>query len=68
MIDFSLTDEQKMFVETTHNFVEKEMIPYEDTLEKTDLLPKDLAKSLKKDQSNWGYMHVTFLKKLEEVD
>ena len=48
MIDFSLTDEQKMFVETTHNFVEKEMIPYEDTLEKTDLLPKDLAKSLKK--------------------
>jgi len=48
MIDFSLTDEQKMFVETTHNFVEKEMIPYEDTLEKKDLLPKDLAKSLKK--------------------
>ena len=48
MIDFSLTDEQKMFVETTYNFVEKEMIPYEDTLEKTDLLPKDLAKSLKK--------------------
>ena len=56
MIDFSLTDEQKMFVETTYNFVEKEMIPYEDTLEKTDFLPKDLAKSLKKRSIELGLM------------
>ena len=48
MIDFSLTEEQKMFVQTTSNFVEKEMMPHEDTLEKTDSLPEDLANSLKK--------------------
>jgi len=54
MIDFSLTDEQKMFVETTSNFVENEMMPYEDILEKTDSLPKDLAKSLKKKSMELG--------------
>ena len=54
MIDFSLTDEQKMFVETTSNFVEKEMIPHEDTLEKTDSLPEDLANSLKKKSMELG--------------
>ena len=54
MIDFSLTSEQKMFVETTKNFVEKEMIPHEEILEKTDSLPKDLANSLKKKSMEIG--------------
>ena len=48
MIDFSLTDEQKMLVEMTHDFVEKEMLPHEETLERTDALPPELAASLKK--------------------
>ena len=48
MIDFSLTDEQKMLVEMTHDFVEKEMLPHEETLERTDALPPELAATLKK--------------------
>ena len=48
MIDFSLTDEQKMLVEMTHDFVEKEMLPHEETLERTDALPPELAVTLKK--------------------
>ena len=48
MIDFSLTDEQIMLVEMTHDFVEKEMLPHEETLERTDALPPELAASLKK--------------------
>ena len=48
MIDFTLTDEQQMLIEMTHDFVEKEMLPHEETLERTDTLPQKLAASLKK--------------------
>ena len=48
MIDFSLTDEQQMLVEMTHDFVEKEMLPHEETLERTDALPPELGAILKK--------------------
>ena len=48
MIDFTLTDEQQMLVEMTHDFVENEMLPHEETLERTDALPRELAASLKK--------------------
>ncbi len=48
MIDFSLTEEQQMLVKMTHDFVEKEMLPHEETLERTDALPPELAASLKK--------------------
>ena len=48
MIDFTPTDEQQMLVEMTHDFVEKEMLPHEETLERTDALPPELAATLKK--------------------
>ena len=48
MIDFTLTDEQQMLIQMTHDFVEKEMLPHEETLERTDTLPQKLAASLKK--------------------
>ena len=47
MIDFTLTDEQNMLVEMTCSFVEKEMVPHEYELERTNRLPKELAHSLK---------------------
>ncbi|MBC8258904.1 MAG: acyl-CoA/acyl-ACP dehydrogenase [SAR324 cluster bacterium] len=53
-MDFSLTDEQQMLVEMTHEFVEKEMLPHEETLERTDALPPDLATSLKKRSMELG--------------
>ena len=48
MLDFKLSDEQQMLIEMTRSFVDKDMIPHEEILEKTDSLPKDLANSLKK--------------------
>ena len=48
MIDFSLSEEQKLLVKMTRSFVEKEMIPYEEELEKSNHLPSELAQSLKK--------------------
>lgn len=54
MIDFSLTDEQKMLVEMTRSFVEQEMLPHEETLERTDTLPPKLAATLKKQAMELG--------------
>ncbi len=47
MIDFELTDEQRLLVETTRAFVEREMMPHEATLESTGCTPPELAASLK---------------------
>ena len=54
MIDFTLTDEQQMLVEMTRSFVEKEMLPHEETLESTDTLPPELAASLRKRSMELG--------------
>ena len=47
MIDFSLSEEQKLLVEMTRSFVEKEMIPHEEELERSNHLPSELAELLK---------------------
>jgi acyl-CoA dehydrogenase len=43
---FALTDEQRMIVETTRTFVEKELYPHEALVERTGHLPMDLVRSL----------------------
>ena len=48
MLDFKLSDEQQMLVEMTRSFVEKDMMPNEEILETKDILPSNLAASLKK--------------------
>ncbi len=48
MLDFNLSDEQKMLVEMTKSFVEKDMMPHEGILETKGILPSDLAVVLKK--------------------
>ena len=48
MLDFNLSDEQKMLVEMTKSFVEKDMMPHEEILESKGILPSDLAVVLKK--------------------
>ena len=48
MLDFNLSEEQKMFVETTRSFVEKDMMPHEEYLETKDILPTELGIFLKK--------------------
>jgi acyl-CoA dehydrogenase len=46
-VDFSLTDEQKLIVKTTRDFVESELFPHEARIESTGELPVELMKELK---------------------
>lgn len=45
-MDFGLTDEQKMIVETTRAFVETELYPHEQMVERTGHLPLELIKDI----------------------
>ncbi len=44
---FALTQEQEMLVETVRKFVEAELYPHEDLVEKTDDIPNDLAAQIR---------------------
>ncbi|MGE0237492.1 MAG: acyl-CoA dehydrogenase family protein [Parvibaculaceae bacterium] len=46
-MDFALTDEQRMIVKTTRDFVENELFPHEAEVERTGALRKDLYEELK---------------------
>ena len=45
-MDFGLTDEQKMIVETTRAFVEAELYPHEAEVERTGVLRPDLVREI----------------------
>ncbi len=45
-MDFALTDEQRMIVETTRSFVENELYPHEASIERTGHLPMELIREL----------------------
>ena len=46
-MDFALSDEQKMIVETTRAFVESELFPHEAEVERTGILRRELIDELK---------------------
>jgi acyl-CoA dehydrogenase len=46
-MDFSLSDEQQLIIKTTRSFVERELYPHEDEIERTAVLRDDLRKELK---------------------
>ena len=46
-MNFDLTDEQKLIVQTTREFVEKELLPHEADVEKNDHVPDELVASIK---------------------
>jgi acyl-CoA dehydrogenase len=46
-VDFALTDEQKSIVEVTRSFVEKELYPHEEEVERTGVLRPELAAEIK---------------------
>lgn len=46
-MEFSLTDEQALIVETTRRFVAAELMPHEDEIERTGVLRHDLRDQLK---------------------
>ncbi|MQA82268.1 MAG: acyl-CoA dehydrogenase [Streptosporangiales bacterium] len=47
-MDFALTDEQRMIVETVRRFVTTELEPYEDEVERLDDVPADVADRIRK--------------------
>ena len=45
-MDFGLTEEQRMIVETTRAFVETELYPHEQMVERTGVLPLELIREI----------------------
>jgi acyl-CoA dehydrogenase len=46
-VDFTLTEEQRLIVDTVRAFVEKELYPYEDEVERLDDVPAELASQIR---------------------
>lgn len=46
-MDFSLDIEQKAVVDTVRRFVDRELVPYEDEVERLDDVPEELAEQIK---------------------
>ncbi len=46
-MDFALSDEQRMIVETTRSFVETELFRHEAEVERTGILRRDLMEAIK---------------------
>ena len=53
-MEFNLTEEQKLLIKTTKSFVENELLPHENLLEKTNNLPKELYQEIKKKSQEIG--------------
>ena len=53
-MEFNLTEEQKLLIKTTKSFVENELLPHENLLEKTNNLPKELYQEIKKKSQKVG--------------
>jgi acyl-CoA dehydrogenase len=46
-MDLRLSDEQRLIVETVRDFVENELYPHEDLVERLDEVPEELARSIR---------------------
>ncbi len=46
MMNFALTEEQQMLIDTARRFVAEELYPYEQEVEKTDKLPNELRRQI----------------------
>ncbi len=53
-MEFNLTEEQILLIKTTKSFVENELLPHENLLEKTNNLPKELYQEIKKKSQKVG--------------
>jgi acyl-CoA dehydrogenase len=54
-MEFGLTPEQHMLVESLRVFVEKELIPHEELVERTDRLPPELAAEIRRKAIEAGF-------------
>ena len=53
-MDFSLSHEQKMLVETVQQFISKQLEPLEDEVERSGMLDPDLAEEIKNNSLELG--------------
>ena len=53
-MEFSLSSEQEMIIDTVRSFVEQELYPHEDEVEKTNHIDAGLAESIKQKAINLG--------------
>ncbi len=47
-MDFTLNDEQRAIVETVRHFVDRELVPHEDEVERLDEVPAELATAIRR--------------------
>ena len=57
---FGLSEEQEMIVETVRSFVENEIYPHEETVERTGEVPKEVAEAIKKKTIDLGFYACNF--------
>ncbi|WP_259779702.1 acyl-CoA dehydrogenase family protein [Aestuariispira ectoiniformans] len=54
-MDFSLTDEHRLIIESVRSFVETELYPYEEEVEKTNQIRPDLHEQIKNKAKEYGF-------------
>ena len=54
-MDFGLTAEQQMVVDTVRDFVERELYPHEEAVERTGRVPPELGESIKRQVMELGF-------------
>ncbi|MEQ8367555.1 MAG: acyl-CoA dehydrogenase family protein [Roseicyclus sp.] len=59
-MQFGLTEEQEMIVSTVRRFVEAEIYPHEDLVERSGAVPPDLAKQIKQKVIDLGFYACNF--------
>jgi acyl-CoA dehydrogenase len=59
-MQFGLTQEQDMIVNTVRSFVEKEIYPHEQEVERTGLVPKGIADEIKRKTIDLGFYACNF--------
>ena len=59
-MQFGLTDEQQMIVDTVRSFVEHEIYPHEETVERSGEVPKEIANEIKRKTLELGFYACNF--------
>ena len=61
-MQYGLTDEQEMIADTVRSFVENEIYPHEDTVERTGEVPREVADEIKRKTIELGFYACNFPK------
>ena len=59
-MQYGLNEEQEMIVSTVRSFVEKEIYPHEELVEKTGSVPKEIAQDIKQKTIDLGFYACNF--------